>query len=368
MSNQIEKRFIAIKQYPLTDSRIIIAHESGNALNTGKNALENEIAFMSKQALKGGAFVSHWVGNGGQIIQLSKTGFVQYGAGANANSYAYAQVELARTLDPIIFKKDYLAYVWLLKKLANEAHIPRTLNTGNTMKEKGIKTHHWVSSYLGGTNHRDPDDYLASFGISLSQFAFDLANHPEEDLFQTPAKKTTHMVIVGDTLWSIAKKQRTTVTWLKKLNNLSSNQINIGTVLKITNGEFHSIAVDHSLNKRTDIIKSIQTNCGTIVDGRFGPITKKALLCLFQEAIPVKVDGLWGTETATLARNIQFGIRGNDVYAVQAMLFGLGYEVVGVPDCIAGKLTKKAILLFQKNSRLLCDGIAGKQTLSLLFQ
>ncbi|SEL10871.1 Putative peptidoglycan binding domain-containing protein [Carnobacterium iners] len=368
MSNQIEKRLIVFKQYPLIKSTIIIAHESGNALNTGKNALENELTFMAQQALKGGAFVSHWVGGGGKIVQLSKTGFVQYGAGANANAYAYAQVELARTSDPLIFKKDYLAYVWLLKKLANEAGIPRTLNTGKTLKEKGIKTHHWVSIHLGGTNHRDPDDYLASFGISLNQFAFDLDNYKKEDSLVSNLKNETHIVKFGDTLWSIAKKNKTTVTWLKKLNQLSSDQIQIGTVLLLTKHQAHLPSANHSLKERRDIIKQIQKNCGTIVDGVFGPNTKKALLCLFQETIRTEIDGLWGPKTASLVRNIQLGTSGNDVYAVQAMLFGRGYEIVGIPNRLAGRSTKQAILLFQKERHLICDGIAGKKTLALLFQ
>ncbi|WP_414838507.1 LysM peptidoglycan-binding domain-containing protein [Carnobacterium sp. TMP28] len=368
MTNQIEKRFIALKQYPLIESTLIIAHESGNALNTGKNALENELAFMTQQALKGGAFVSHWVGGGGKIVQLSKTGLVQYGAGSNANAYAYAQVELARTSDPAVFKKDYLAYIWLLKKLANEAWIPRTLNTGKTAKEKGIKTHHWVSNHLGGTNHRDPDDYLASFGISLSQFSFDLADHKKEEPFIPISKNKTHIVKFGDTLWSIARKNQTTVTWLKKLNQLSSDYIQIGMVLLLTEHQTSSSGANASLKKRSDNIKQIQKYCGTIVDGVFGPITKRALLCLFQETIHTEIDGLWGPKTAALARNIQLGTSGNDVYAVQAVLFGRGYEVVGIPTQLAGISTKQAILLFQKDHQLVCDGIAGKKTLSLLFQ
>ena len=368
MFYHIEKRFIGLKQYPLANPRFVIAHESGNSLNTGKNALENELAFMTREALKGNAYVSHWVGGGGKIIQLSKTGFVQYGAGANANRFAYAQVELARTFDPIVFKKDYLAYVWLLKKLAKEAQIPSTLNVGSTLNDKGIKTHHWVSSHLGGTNHRDPDDYLASFGVSLVQFASDLAAYPNEGPLQVTPLKETHVVLFGDTLWSIAKKHQTTVTWLKKLNQLSSDQLTIGMILLLTSSQHHSPHDNTVIKKRTEVIKLIQKNCGTIIDGLFGPITKKALLCLFQEAIHAPVDGLWGPKTASSIRTIQIGTKGKDVYAVQAMLFGIGYDSVGIPDGIVGNLTCQAILLFQRKNTLVCDGIAGNKTLSLLFK
>ncbi len=115
-------------------------------------------------------------------------------------------------------------------------------------------------------------------------------------------------------------------------------------------------------------MKQIQKHCGTISDGLFGPITKKALLCLFQEAIHTKIDGFWGPKTAALARNIQLNTKGEDVYAVQAMLVGLGYDIIGIPDGIVGPLTKQAILSFQKDHGLTCDGIAGKKTLSLVFR
>lgn len=274
MSYQIEERFIELKQHALADSKIIIAHESGNVL----------------------------------------------------------------------------------------------IDIGNISKNKDNKTHYWISSQLGGANHRNPDDWLARFGINLSQFASDLADHPKEDSLQIVSLQETHLVLFGDTLWSIAKKHQTTVTWLKKLNHLPSDHIKSGTVLLLTSAQIEMSFFNQSIKKRTEIIKMIQKNCGTIIDGLFGPITKKALLCLFQEAIHAPVDGLWGANTATLVRNIQVKTKGKDVYAVQAMLFGFGYEVVGIPDCIVGDLTRQAILLFQKEQHLVCEGIAGKKTLSILFQ
>src|SRR5699024_1314819 len=93
----IEKRLLKLKQRPLIASNLIIAHDSGNPNNAGSDALENEIRYMSRKALEGGAFVSHWVGGGGKIVQLAHSGKLQYGASAKANPYAYAQVELART-------------------------------------------------------------------------------------------------------------------------------------------------------------------------------------------------------------------------------------------------------------------------------
>ena len=46
----------------------------------------------------------------------------------------------------------------------------------------------------------------------------------------------TYVVVSGDTLYSIAKKFNTTVDEIKNLNNLSSNTLSIGQVLKIPSG------------------------------------------------------------------------------------------------------------------------------------
>ena len=65
--------------------------------------IENEIAYMNRN--KANAFVSHWVGGGGRIVQVAPVNRVQYGCGPKGNPYSYAQVELARTADKEQFKR-----------------------------------------------------------------------------------------------------------------------------------------------------------------------------------------------------------------------------------------------------------------------
>ena len=43
----------------------------------------------------------------------------------------------------------------------------------------------------------------------------------------------TYEVVSGDSLWSIAKKNNTTVDKLKTVNNLTSNELSIGQILVI---------------------------------------------------------------------------------------------------------------------------------------
>lgn len=177
MAHTIEKKMIkGLKQSNLTSTNFVIAHDSGNPNNVGPKSLDNEVSYMTGQAEQGGAFTSHWVGGGGRIIQLAEVGKVQWGAGPKANPYSYAHVELARTDNEETFKKDYAAYIWLLRKLATDAGLPKTLDAGTTRSNKGIKTHDWVSRNLGGTTHTDPYGYLKSWGISKAQFKKDIEN------------------------------------------------------------------------------------------------------------------------------------------------------------------------------------------------
>ncbi|WP_431811562.1 peptidoglycan recognition protein family protein [Lysinibacillus sp. FW12] len=175
MTYPIEKRLMSgLPNARLEAIKYVIAHESGNPNNCGPNALENEIAYMNRN--KANAFTSHWVGGGGRIVQIAPVNRVQYGCGPKGNPLSYAQVELARTSDKEQFKKDYAAYIWLLRQLAKEAGIPVVLDgAGN-----GIKSHRWITDNLKGTTHRDPYSYLASMGISEAQFKLDILNGLED--------------------------------------------------------------------------------------------------------------------------------------------------------------------------------------------
>lgn len=175
MSYSIEKRLMSgLPNQALTAVKYVIAHESGNPNNCGPNALENEIAYMNRN--RANAFTSHWVGGGGKIVQIAPVGKLQYGCGPKGNPLSYAQVELARTNDKEQFKKDYAAYIWLLRELAKEACIPVVLDgSGN-----GIKSHRWITDNLKGTTHRDPYSYLASMGITEEQFKLDIKNGLDE--------------------------------------------------------------------------------------------------------------------------------------------------------------------------------------------
>jgi LysM repeat protein len=69
----------------------------------------------------------------------------------------------------------------------------------------------------------DPDGYLKQWGVTMAQFKNDI----ESQLHKL------HLVVRGDTLWSLSRRYRTTVAQLKVLNGLKSDLIIVGQVLKV---------------------------------------------------------------------------------------------------------------------------------------
>ncbi|KFN03050.1 N-acetylmuramoyl-L-alanine amidase [Bacillus clarus] len=109
------------------------------------------------------AFV-HFAVDWNETIQIADTRYIAYGAGPYANK-RFVHVELSETSDPIKFQRSYDHYVKLLAQI---------LKDGGLTVEQGLWTHEDVTRKLGGTDHEDPRDYLASHGVSMAQFREDV--------------------------------------------------------------------------------------------------------------------------------------------------------------------------------------------------
>ena len=83
---------------------------------------------------------------------------------------------------------------------------------------------------------------------------------PPEDLITN-----TYVVQKGDTLYSIANKLGTTVSELKKENNLTSNTLQIGEVLRIPTKEIYEEEENIYIVKKGDSLYSIANKYNTIV-------------------------------------------------------------------------------------------------------
>ena len=84
---------------------------------------------------------------------------------------------------------------------------------------------------------------------------------PPEDLITN-----TYVVQKGDTLYSIANKLGTTVSELKKENNLTTNTLQIGEVLRIPTKEIYEEEENIYIVKKGDSLYSIANKYNTTVD------------------------------------------------------------------------------------------------------
>lgn len=150
--------------------RQVHAHSTGNK----RSSVNNEADYMYSKDLDSG-FFTHVVGNG-KVYQTAQTDRGAWDVGGGWNYETYAAVELIESHSSIDeFLRDYYIYVDLLRQLADEAGIPKTLDSSDL---SGIKTHYHCT-YNQPDNHSDhvdPYTYLESWGISKEQFRNDVEN------------------------------------------------------------------------------------------------------------------------------------------------------------------------------------------------
>lgn len=351
---KIKKQLISgLDQPPLIDSLYIVAHEAGNPNNTGADSLDNEIKYMSTHWDKGAkAYTSHFVGSGGRIVQLARTGKRQNGAGWPANGYTFAHVELARTKNKKTFKADYEAYIWILRDLADDAGLPKTLDAGGA-GTKGIKSHDWIRQHLGGTTHTDPYGYLASHGISKSQFKHDvergLGGYIPHDtktgavhIDKPKPKPKSNLIRKGDKGSKVKQLQKDLIKAGEKLPRYGAD------------GDFG--------NETLDAVKAFQARHGLAVDGLWGDKSRAAMKKALAKPKPKpKSDGK--AIVSYPGHYIRKGSRGKDVERIQRAV-GLKEKDV---DGIFGAGTEKAVKAYQRRHGLASDGIVGKLSWNVMF-
>lgn len=201
----------------VTGGKLIIAHSTANPNTSARNNAAYEKRTFNN------AYV-HFIVDDKAIYEVGEPGYVAWGCGAIGNYLAPVQIELCEFTDKAKAKKAYKNYIDLIHWAIKKYGVNATLDSPN--RKNGVKTHNWVSSHLGGTDHSDPIKYLKSIGVSMAQF--------EKDIKVIKKSKTKQIVVKkGDTLYSLAKKYKTTVSKIKAQNHLSGTTIKVGQVLKV---------------------------------------------------------------------------------------------------------------------------------------
>lgn len=150
--------------------RQVHAHSTGNKNSTA----QNEADYHMRRPVDSG-FFSHVVGNG-RVMQVGPVNQGAYDVGGGWNAETYAAVELIEShATQEEFMEDYRLYIELLRNLADEAGLPKTLDSDEL---EGIKTHYYCTYNQPNnqSDHVDPYPYLASWGIGREQFKHDIEN------------------------------------------------------------------------------------------------------------------------------------------------------------------------------------------------
>lgn len=148
----------------------IHAHSTGNKNSTA----QNEADYHMRRPVESG-FFSHVVGNG-RVMQVGPVNNGCYDVGGGWNYETYAAVELIESHSTKEeFMEDYRLYIELLRNLADEAGLPKTLDSDAL---EGIKSHEYCTNNQPNnfSDHVDPYPYLANWGISREQFKHDIEN------------------------------------------------------------------------------------------------------------------------------------------------------------------------------------------------
>lgn len=150
--------------------RQIHMHSTGNSRSTA----QNEADYMNRKNLETG-FFTHVVGNG-RVIQVAPTNRGAWDVGGGWNYETYGALELIEShTNYEDFYHDYCLWINLARDLADEAGIPKVLDSGDLA---GIKTHYFCTNNqpYNRSDHTDPIYYLKKWGISYEQFKQDIAN------------------------------------------------------------------------------------------------------------------------------------------------------------------------------------------------
>ena len=153
------------------------------------------------------------------------------------------------------------AYVRRLPSDPSKDYYFMLRNTGNT--DAIIVEYGFLDSKLDDVNQlkNNWQNYAEAVVKAISEYLNIPYNQSTSPIISS--NEGTYTVVSGDTLWSIAKKFDTTVNEIKRLNNLSNNLLKVGTNLIVPNNNNNDI--DYTV-VRGDTLYSIARKNNISVD------------------------------------------------------------------------------------------------------
>lgn len=167
---------------------------------------------------------------------------------------------LDNAADAARLKQNYKEYAdAVIEAVLNYKNIPYE-KTGYYTVKKGDSLWSIANAYNTTVSELKTLNNLTSNSLSIGQ----KLKLPTEDKEESPLNSNTYIVQSGDTLYSIAKKYNITVDELKTTNNITSNSLSIGQVIKIP-GTSISQPNTHIV-KKGESLYSVANKYGTTVN------------------------------------------------------------------------------------------------------
>lgn len=201
MAYTIKQDIVVPYQYVYNTSQLqpgfhqIHLHSTGNP----NSSVQNERDYLAGHYNL--ANYTHLVGitNGEvDIRQVMHTNGGAWDVGGDWNWETWGAIEIVEgsIKSQADFNKAYPAYIWLARYLAKQAGIPYTIDNSNI---SGIKTHNYASATGHGSDHVDPIQFLANWGISRNQLYKDIISGIDEPK-ETQPSTTNKKVVLKDML------------------------------------------------------------------------------------------------------------------------------------------------------------------------
>ncbi|MGK0575475.1 LysM peptidoglycan-binding domain-containing protein [Macrococcus capreoli] len=253
-----------------------------------------EIAYMTNNW--GSAFVHAFCDHTG-VTEVANTDYLCWGIGPKGNGWM-VQIEMVHSDNKVEFFKCLDHYIFWIAYQHYWYDMGRAVDNAENDGWGTLWTHNAVSRHLGGTDHIDPMDYIAKWGVTLEQ----IVKKAQEYLNALYAGDSTKVAAIGEgtiikTVNNPQPAPKTTVKSVKKLppkvTKVPSKLVPLEYVVK-PGDTLISIAEKYSL-KLEDVIKmNSGINPNLIKVGQ--KIKLKSVKKSENEVAKEVIKGVWGNE------------------------------------------------------------------------
>lgn len=146
--------------------RGVIVHDTG----TENTTVASEYNYMKRNYANSGVFVHTFIG-ARQILNIANVHDMAQGAGPAANPY-YVQFEMPHQYTAHSFAMQLANAAYYTARILRDNGL--ALTPGGANRSGTVWTHALVSTYLGGTDHRDPNAYWQTSADQLFATTYDL--------------------------------------------------------------------------------------------------------------------------------------------------------------------------------------------------